>query len=332
MSASIRYPFAKSTHRLCALLKISPERVLRRAGMPADFLAHEGRGATARQLFAIWNAVEAEVGDPDFVLSLGQTAARGPFVPAVFAFSCSPNIEIGLNRLAVFKPLVGPFALKAERAGEVLSVSIASADGEHPLPDTLAAFELVYFIELARTFTAEPIVPLSVGLPPYPGERERLESLLGVAVQRAAHVRFDLSMEDALRPLITESEDMWAGFEKDLRRRLLDRDRTSPMSARVRAALVELLPGGRSTAEAVCERLHVSKRSLHRHLKDEGHSFQALLDGTRTELSLHYLRNEDISVDEISYLLAFSDPNSFYRAFRGWTGMTPMQAREQRTH
>ena len=104
------------------------------------------------------------------------------------------------------------------------------------------------------------------------------------------------------------------------------------MTARVKSALLELLPSGHSSVEAVCDRLHVSKRSLQRHLKNESQSFQTILDSTRSELSLHYLSSSDLRIEEISYLLAYRDPNSFYRAFHGWTGMTPTEARGQHSH
>lgn len=332
MSRTDRYPFVKSIEKLCAILKLSPERVLRRAGLPADSMDHEGRGATAKQIFALWNAVDAEARDPDLPLSLGKFVAHGPFTPAVFAFSCSPTIEIGLTRLALFKPLVGPFELQAQRDARGLTVAISCVERNLSLPASLAAYELVYFLELARTFTAERIVPLAAAIPDYAGDRAALEAYVGVAPETAAHVHFRLSPQDAERPLVTENAEMWASFEKDLRRQLLDRQRSAPMSARVRSALMEMLPSGQSTADAVCAHLNISKRSLHRHLRNEGHTFQGILDATRSELSLHYLAKDDISVAEISYLLAFRDPNSFYRAFRGWTGMTPMEARGQRTH
>ena len=325
-----KYRIAKSTQRVCALLKIAPERVLRRAGLPEDYLAHEGRGVSADRCFAVWEAVVAEAKRPDLALFLGKTSAHGPFNPAVFAFSCSPNVEIGLGRLALFKPLVGPMTLTVERREEGLWISLASADVDAPLPHGLAALELVHFVELARVFTAEHIVPLSVALPGDPDDRAALEAHFGVAPAAADRATIVLSIADAERPLVTENEEIWVGFEKELRRQLLERDRETPMSVRVQSALLDMLPAGQSSAEAVCSRLHVSKRSLHRHLKNEGRSFQELLDGTRTELSLRYLAKGDISVEEISCLLAFRDPNSFYRAFRGWTGMTPMEARAQR--
>jgi len=332
MARRDRYPFAKATQKLCAVLKLPPVQVLRRAGLPADSLTHEGKGITADRVFDLWNAIVAEARRPDLPLFLGRTMARGPFVPAVFAFSCSPNIEIGLTRLALFKPLVGPIALTVERADGAVTVGIGSIDPDTPMPASMAAFELVYFLELARTLTAEHIVPLSVSLSGLPGDPAGLEAHFGVAADIADRATLVLSIEDAERPIISEDAGLWADVEVDLRRQLLDRDRHAPMSTRVQNALLEMLPSGRCSAGAVCARLHVSKRSLYRHLRNEGQSFQAVLDATRSELSLYYLTKQDISIEEISYLLAFRDPNSFYRAFRGWTGMTPMEARSQRAH
>ncbi len=100
------------------------------------------------------------------------------------------------------------------------------------------------------------------------------------------------------------------------------------MTTRVQRTLVDILPaGGAATVNAVCTHLAMSRRSLQRKLKEEGENFQSVLEATRSELSMHYLKRADLSVQEISYLLAYRDPNSFYRAFHGWTGMTPGQAR-----
>ncbi|MCP4822157.1 MAG: helix-turn-helix transcriptional regulator [Shimia sp.] len=110
-------------------------------------------------------------------------------------------------------------------------------------------------------------------------------------------------------------------------KQLAEQKRNTPMALRVRNALIELLPAGQASVDAVCGRLLTSRRSLQRHLSAEGETFQKVLDDTRSDLSMHYLRRGDMSVEEISYLLAYRDPNSFYRAFHGWTGMTPSQAR-----
>ena len=96
---------------------------------------------------------------------------------------------------------------------------------------------------------------------------------------------------------------------------------------RARAALSKILPSGRASVADVAEALRLSTRSLQRHLRSEGTSFQRVLDDVRHDLAMGYLQTTELSIDEISFLLGYGDPNSFHRAFQGWSGMTPTSAR-----
>ncbi|MGI9400455.1 MAG: AraC family transcriptional regulator ligand-binding domain-containing protein [Rhizobiaceae bacterium] len=332
MTTKTRYDLAKKIEQISAVLKISSERILRRAGLSVDFLSEAHPGVDTKQYFAIWEAMVHEAKRDDLQLFLGKVFARGPFIPPVFAFSCSPDVETGLARLALFKPLIGPIRLKLEREPDALTMEFGSVDPAVPIPDSLAPFEIVYFLELVRNFTTEHIVPLRVEMPGDHKNMAELEEHFGIKAIAADTCRLVLSDEDARRPLISENEELWEFFEQDLRRQLAKRDQQTRMSIRVKNVLLEMLPSGLSSSEIVCQRLGVSKRSLQRALQGEGASFQGILDATRSELSLHYLSRDELSVEEISYLLAYRDPNSFYRAFQGWTGMTPAQARGQSAH
>jgi len=59
----------------------------------------------------------------------------------------------------------------------------------------------------------------------------------------------------------------------------------------------------------------------------ESVSYQGLVAAVREELARHYLTRTELSNAEISFLLGFEDPNSFFRAFRDWTGATPEATR-----
>ena len=326
MKGQRSYPVCKSMPQLCAMLGISPAEVLRRVGMGPDFL-ETGRSVTAREFYAMWDAVYDEVQDESLPLSLGKELANGPFVPAILAFSSSPNIEVGLSRLALFKPLIAPILLQVERVGTNLQITISSNSPDAPMPKRMSRFELVYFAECARRFTGHPIVPLAIGMPDYGSKTDELDAFFGVKSHKAEHARIVLSAEDAERPLVPSAGTMWAGTEIDMGWFSPLREGEESIVVRVSAALGDLLPSGAASADAVCKRLGMSKRSLQRRLKEKGRSFQDLLDETRTKLSMRYLKETDLSIEEISFLLAFRDPNSFYRAFNGWTGMTPTQAR-----
>lgn len=329
MSGKRRYPLSRGTRQFCRMLKLSEARVMRRAGLPEDFLDHEGKGVEAETFFRVWSAGVAESGREDFALTMGQTMAQTPFVPAIFAFSCSPNTEIGLTRLALFKPLLAPIDLRTERRGETLVLTIASADPDAALPTSFAAFELVYFLDCVRRYTNEPVTPLSVTLDAPETVRGPLDAFCGVTVRQGPAATITLSLEDALRPLVTENAEFWSGMEQDLARRLSDCGEAPGLATRVRAILHDCLPVGETALGDVARRLHLSRRTLQRHLRAEGLSFQQVLEETRADLARGYLAREELSIEEISYLLGYRDPNSFYRAFHGWTGRTPAAMRRR---
>lgn len=327
-----RYNLAKEHGKLMALVGTDQASVLRRAGLPADFFLNDNRSIDGHQYFALWDAMFAEAGRSDLALDLGVKFARGPFISALFAFSCSPTIATGLERLGLFKPLLCPMRFRITHSEDAMSLTIEPESPDLTVPDSMAAFEMVYFLECCRVYTAEHITPVAIGIPAMQNNQDELNTFFGVTAHRSEFPTLTLTRTDAFRPLITENPTLWAQFEPDLNRQLAERQAGATLSTRVRNALLDLLPAGQASVDAVCERLIMSRRSLQRKLKEEGESFQSVLDKTRADLSLHYLRQSEMSVEEISYLLAYRDPNSFYRAFQGWTGMTPSEAREQPLH
>jgi AraC-like DNA-binding protein len=92
--------------------------------------------------------------------------------------------------------------------------------------------------------------------------------------------------------------------------------------------IVEKLPDGPPNQQQIADALHVSNRTLQRKLKEEGTSFMGLLQDTRLQLARKYLRQPSRSVVETSYLLGFSEPSTFSRAFKRWTGVAPAEFRD----
>ncbi len=322
-----RYPIQKMSHQVFELLGLNVGRIMRRSGLPVNLADHDPRGITAEQFYTVWDAIDEETRGRNVPFQMARALAKGPFAPALFAFSCSPNIAVGLERLAVFKPLVAPIRLMITPSDDEVSLGFGTSDPVFVMPESMIAFELVYFLEICRNFTGADIVPLRVEMPKLRADQAEYDRFFGRRTVEGSGPKLILSREDAARPLISENAQLWAGFERELTKQLAEQKRNTPMALRVRNALIELLPAGQASVDAVCGRLLTSRRSLQRHLSAEGETFQKVLDDTRSDLSMHYLRRGDMSVEEISYLLAYRDPNSFYRAFHGWTGMTPSQAR-----
>lgn len=326
MTDSQRYRVDQLLRFSCRVLKISPDSVLRHANLPATLLSDENKGATAQEYFAIWAAMEKCYGRQDFAEKIGPAAAHGPFVPAFFAFSCSPDIRKGIQRLGHFKPLVGPINFIAEDRADGFFIQIRPSQPGLRLPLTLAHAEAILLLELCRTNTATHITPLQVALPE--PESANAESF-GVAPTQSIYPHIALSLEDARLPLASENAEMWSAFEPDLRRQLAEKVADSGVRDRLRNALLEAIPSGETTIENLASHLHMSKRSLQRHLHDEGSSYQRVLDQTRTELARHYLEQTSVPLDEVSYLLGYANSASFYRAFQSWFGTTPASFRRE---
>ena len=92
---------------------------------------------------------------------------------------------------------------------------------------------------------------------------------------------------------------------------------------RVKAAIVDQMPSGNVTDQAIAELLHMGVRALQRKLKKEGTTFKTLLDATRRELAFQYIQDNRLNLNEISFLLGFAEVSSFSRAFKRWTGEPP---------
>lgn len=99
------------------------------------------------------------------------------------------------------------------------------------------------------------------------------------------------------------------------------------LTEKVRAELIARLPSGEPARGDVAAALHLSEKTLQRRLRDEGTSYQDLLDETRRELAQQYLREGRASVCEVTFRLGFSDQSSFTRAFKRWTGVAPGEYR-----
>ncbi len=306
---------------------MNPDEVLRLAGLPGDLFVREGATVTPLQYFDLFRALEACAGGESLPLRLGRAISVESFHPAIFACLCSPDLNVALQRLARHKALVGPMTLTVAELGDATRVGIGCYGHTETIPRSLGLSELVFLTQLARIATRQTIVPTELTLPDPPLEPEPYTAFFGRPVRRGDAIRIAFAAADARRPFLTGNSALWDFFEPRLRELLSTLEAGASMRQRVHSVLLELLPAGQASIDAVAGRLALSRRSLQRHLGEESCSYQDILNQTRQDLATHYLRRSTISPGEIAYLLGFQDGNSFIRAFRNWTGTTPGEFR-----
>lgn len=107
----------------------------------------------------------------------------------------------------------------------------------------------------------------------------------------------------------------------------LDGDRS--VACEVRKRLIHAMDGGEVSMDDVARQMGMSSRSLQRRLSDEGARFADLLAEVRAELAKRYLARGSVSASEVAYLIGFTEPQSFFKAFKRWTGMTPSEFQQR---
>jgi AraC-like DNA-binding protein len=98
--------------------------------------------------------------------------------------------------------------------------------------------------------------------------------------------------------------------------------RSTTAGRKVRELLYVMIPSGRCSAAEVARELGVDRRTLHRHLIREGHTFSGILTSTRIEMAKRFLENRDRSLTSIAEMLGFSALSAFMRWFRTHFGCT----------
>jgi AraC-like DNA-binding protein len=130
--------------------------------------------------------------------------------------------------------------------------------------------------------------------------------------------------DDLALPLPKADERLGA-FLRDMANEAL-RERgageASPLDT-LREIIARELQRGVPSLKIAARSMATSERTLRRRLEASGTSFRVLLDETRARLAREYVRDERLPLSEVAFMLGFSEPSAFHRAFKRWTGTTP---------
>lgn len=279
----------------------------------------------------LWDEAARRSGDVAFGLHAAAAIRPGMFQVLDYAVRTAPDLGTALQRLARYNRLlhdVATFDILLQ--GAVVRIGHRLADPSARPSRHAVEFTLASLVVVAAQIGAAPVRAVAVDFAHEAvGGIEDHRTVFGVAprfgapqsclVLDAAVLRRPVPAADAeLSRIVTAHADG-----------LLERlgPPAASWSDRVRRALLLGLDGERATLPAVARQLGLSERSLQRRLRDEGTGFAPLLDAVRRELALRWVGEGRLALGEVAYLLGFSEPSVFHRAFRRWTGTTPQAMR-----
>ncbi len=306
-----------------------PVELCRAAEIPRNDVTDIDAQIEIGRYLRLWTLAVDRVGAADFPLAVARDWDR---THNLLRFVCMSSASLGeaLERASRYLAVVtNAVEWPLEVSGDVTVLSMVRAGGgDHPGLRHAEEFGAAEIVTLARAFTGTSWNPVEVRFTfPAPADREALRAFFGAPLSFGHHrceVHFASASLDL--PLVRADPATIAFFEPWVERMLRTGSIPPPSSGTahdVKTVLARLLKGSAPTLEEVAASLGTSGRTLRRRLQTEGRSFQQLLDDVRLDLAKRHIEARTMSLAELSFLLGFSEPSAFHRAFRRWTGMTP---------
>lgn len=304
------------------------EALWRATDLTPQMIADPEARVSPAQFCIAWAEATRLAKDPALALRIAELMPQGAFGIVEYVCRSAPTLREALAQWVRYLGILDDAVEVAlVDAAEGLSLRVV-VESEAPAP---ASHELCFALVLlnARRMTKQTLEPVAVRFThPLPsGQAARYRAFFGAKVEFGAkRTELVFAKSDAHTPLTTADASLLAILLPTAERK---RERTSkdpPLVDQVRRVLSSALSNDDAQLSGVAKRLGITARSLQRRLQDEGASFQTLRDETRKTLANRYLA-EGLSLAEISFLLGFSEPSAFFRAFKRWTGKTPIEHR-----
>jgi len=313
---------------------LAAEAVCRAAEIDPQWLDEPNSRVPASAMQRLWATAEQLTGDTDLGLHSAETYNPGALSIVGYVILSCRTAGDALTRLARYAPLLN----------EGLHVSVTHEDGAtscrfgaaeevdsylHRSPrqtiETLAAGIVLTLKRLATQPPEPTAVTFRHAAPPSTVEHRRL---FGAAVC------FDQSENAVVYPssalaagMLSADPALLEVFEGDARRRIEQLKSRGAVSGRVQTILGSRLNGEVPSLASIASVLAMSERSVQRSLSDERTSYREIVDDVRKGLALAHLARPGTTATDVAFLLGFSEPSAFTRAFRRWTGSSPTQFR-----
>ena len=274
---------------------------------------------------ALWLAIAKHDSDPGFGVRAGMKLRVRQLGLVGYVACFSATLREALTRFERYGRLVTEeveFQLHETRPEGMFVVRRVA-----PGPDQSFAqdYALAGALQVSRELTGVEIIPKEVTFTyaqpsTIAQHRQHFRCPLRFG-QPAAAITF---REQDLGLPIARADETLAGYLSDHAEVVLGSlVRGATFRQSVRAAIWSALADGKPSLERVARALDVAPRTLQRRLAAEGTSLQGEIEQIRQTMGTAMLRDHSYSVDEVAFLLGYSEPSAFYRSFKRWTGTTP---------
>ncbi len=316
--------------RYLAHLEVDINEVFRSAGVDPDFLKNPDVRIPIETYIAIEDDAVRISKDPNFGLHMGEFTEPGSWSILGYMMMNCRTLSEAAEKSGRYSMIIGNLIQTKAVLGWG-TVKIVLSTPKHAPVLSRHCFEsaLSSTVRMGRYLTGKQIDPLDVGFSyPEPASIAEYERIFRSPVlfdQKQTCITYDINVGKT--PVLQPNAKLLEHFEHYAQEYLADIEGIDKTTRIVTRHILANLDSRNLTLNSIARDMSMSVRTLQNHLKSEGVVFRDLLEDTRERLAKKYLC-ENYTVEDITYLLGFSEPSVFRKAFKRWSGSTPREYRQ----
>jgi AraC-like DNA-binding protein len=313
-----------------------PQPLLDSYGLDAARLAEPRARLSIPRYMRLGHSAIQQCGEPGLGLLMGRNSRLSMVGLAGVTAAQAPTVREAARALIRFEPLYasnyrGQSSLHEDARGAWLrfySISPYNAYNRFVVDSVLASW-VQQLSRLAQQILPVEKVQIEFPTPEYAGQYAELFACPIEFASEHNQLRLNQLSLNLRNP--EHCPSTWRHMLEICERELQQLTHTRNISERITQLLGPLLHGREPDLAEVASRLKLPTWTLRRKLAEEGTQFRSLLNDTRRDLAMAYIRDTELAFGEIAYLLGFASAEAFQRAFKRWNQQTPGEyRREQR--
>lgn|SRR5690606_37936308 len=321
--------FLKALLLYCQQQNVDIDKLASIAGFKTkDLFSAKDFSLDHNQLEILWKTSVQHTCDPLLGLHFGSTMQIAALDTVGQIIQTSNTIKDALLQAASLVHLLTDlYSMQLITNEETFSIVFKKNKKFKNYPNTfnqMGDFLMAFTLHELDGLLLKPFQPIKAEMPTYQEElKPKYSTVLNCLIYKKENYTLEFDNEHLNTRIITANY----ALQKLLLGHVANKENTYAKQGEFSSAIFNFLTANSYlysiSIEFVASHFNMSIRSLQRKLKEEGVSYNRIVEDVKKSLAIHYIENGDSSVKEIAHILGYAETSGFAKAFKKWTGKTP---------
>jgi AraC-like DNA-binding protein len=307
--------------------------ILEELGLDADKVYDPSERIPLLKCKKLWELSVQYSRDPCFGLTYAAYIQPSALHGLGLSWIASHSLKDGLERLVRFQRILSTelqLELRETQSGYCIYDVVGQKNNPIHLPDAAYDSSVASIYKICQIMLGPDIKPIRVSVEhPAPPCKERFEEFFRVPVSfDASETAIEFDKKICELPISSANSEL-TRINDQIVIDYLHQFEQDDVVTQTRKYIIDHLPSGVPRQADIAGDLHMSLRNFQRKLSHLGTCYSEILQQVRQEMACYYLESPGNQILRVAYVLGFSDPSNFSRAFKRWTGLSPKQYRQQ---